>query len=255
MQDGSYSLKIGHLYPELLNLYGDRGNTIALSKRCEWRGIDAEVVELRAGHDADFDDIDLLFIGGGQDFDQSTLLDDLGIGRSGSKAERLKAAIEDGLPVLAICGGYQILGEYYVDHEGRKSDFIGALPMCTEAGEGRLIGNMVFQADAIDGSPVVVGFENHGGRTRLREGAVPLGCVIKGYGNNGDDGTEGMRYKNVMATYSHGPLLPKNPLVADALIKSAMQRKYSISDLKELDDLLEDEAHDTMVDRLTRRSG
>lgn len=133
MDDERMHITIGHLYPDLLNLYGDRGNTITLVKRCKWRGIDARVIDLGAGQDADFEDIDLFFIGGGQDFDQRTLLADLGVGTAGSKAARLQRAIEDDVPVLAICGGYQILGEYYVDHEGCTSTYIGALPMYTEA--------------------------------------------------------------------------------------------------------------------------
>mgnify|MGYP002536537031 FL=1 len=250
MGDEAMHITIGHLYPDLLNLYGDRGNTIALSRRCEWRGIDARIVDIGAGQDADFGDIDLFFIGGGQDFDQRTLLADLGVGVAGSKAERLRHAIESDVPVLAICGGYQILGEYYRDHEGQTATFIGALPMYTEAGDTRLIGNIVFRADAVEGTPVVVGFENHAGRTRLREGACPLGTVMRGFGNNGEDGTEGLRYRNVIATYSHGPLLPKNPHVADALIEAALQRRYPGAKLRPLDDTLEMAAHDTMEHRL-----
>lgn len=251
MADEKMTITIGHLYPDLLNLYGDRGNIIALARRCEWRGIEARIVDLGAGQDACFDEIDLFFIGGGQDFDQHTLLTDLGVGKAGSKASRLREAIEQDTPVLAICGGYQILGEYYIDHEGQEAKFISAIPMYTEAGDTRLIGNMVFKADAIEGAPVVVGFENHAGRTHLREGAVPLGKVLKGFGNNGQDGTEGLRYRNVFATYSHGPLLPKNPQVADALLELALQRRYPDAKLASLDDSLECAAHDTMVGRLT----
>lgn len=251
MADETMNITIGHLYPDLLNLYGDRGNTIALARRCQWRGIDAKVVDLGAGQDADFEDIDLFFIGGGQDFDQHTLLADLGVGKPGSKADRLQRAIESDVPVLAICGGYQILGEYYVDAEGQRADFIGALPMFTEAGDKRLIGNMVFKASALEGEPVVVGFENHAGRTRLREGARALGTVVTGFGNNGEDETEGIRYRNVIATYSHGPLLPKNPDVADILIELALQRRYPGARLAPLNDRLELLAHDTMEKKLT----
>ena len=243
-------LTIGHLYPDLLNLYGDRGNTITLQKRCAWRGITARVVSLGAGEDADFDDIDLFFMGGGQDFDQYTLMEDLGIGRAGSKASRLTAAIEAGVPVLAICGGYQILGEYYVGHDGQRADFIGAIPAYTEAGEDRMIGNMVYEATALEGSPTVVGFENHAGRTRLREGAVPLGKVVKGFGNNGEDGTEGVRYKNVYGTYSHGPLLPKNPALCDEILRGALCRKYGAAELAPLDDSAEEAARQVMLTRL-----
>lgn len=251
MADEKKGITIGHLYPDLLNLYGDRGNIITLRRRCEWRGIGAKIVNLGAGEDTDFEDIDLFFIGGGQDFDQHTLLGDLGVGNAGSKADRLQRAIENDVPVLAICGGYQILGEYYVDQEGQQATFIGAIPMYTESGDKRLIGNVVYKADALEGSPMVVGFENHAGRTRLREGARALGTVVSGFGNNGEDGTEGMRYRNVIATYSHGPLLPKNPQVADILIETALQRKHPGAQLAPLDDSLEVLAHDVMEKRLT----
>ncbi len=245
-------LNICHLYPDILNLYGDRGNTITFSKRCEWRGIKANVIKLGVGDDYDFQDIDLFFIGGGQDFDQHALLDDLGIGLAGSKASRLAQAIEKDVPVLAICGGYQLLGEYYVDASGDRMDFLGAIPIYTEAGDGRLIGNLAYKADAIEGSPLVVGFENHAGRTRLREGVAPLGHVVYGSGNNGEDGTEGVRYRNVFGTYSHGPLLPKNPAFADCLLRIALERKYPYSALPALDDTLETRAHDAMAHKLNQ---
>lgn len=248
--NGDMCLRICHLYPDLLNLYGDRGNIITLRRRCEWRGIGCEVVELGAGQDADFEEIDLFFVGGGQDFDQGVLLDDLGVGRSGSKAERLRAAAQADVPVLAICGGYQLLGEYYEGADGTMMHFTGILPLYTEAGEGRLIGNMAFRADAVDGAPVVVGFENHGGRTRLREGLSPLGTVMSGYGNNGEDGTEGARLRNVFGTYSHGPLLPKNPMLADELLRLALQRKWPDAKLDPLDDALEEQAHEAMLAKL-----
>ena len=240
-------IRICHLYPDILNLYGDRGNTIALERRCAWRGIGCEVVELGAGQDADFEGFDLFFIGGGQDFDQHALMDDFGIGRAGSKAERLRAAIEADVPVLAICGGYQLLGEHYVGADGARLEFLGVLPAYTEAGEGRLIGNIVFSADALDGAPDVVGFENHAGRTWLREGATPLGHVRCGHGNNGEDGTEGVAYRKVIATYSHGPLLPKNPAIADELLCRALARRGLVPELEPVDDALETRAHDAAI--------
>ena len=247
-------IRICHLYPDILNLYGDRGNTIALERRCAWRGIGCEVVGLGAGQDADFEDFDLFFIGGGQDFDQHALMDDFGIGRAGSKAERLSAAIEADVPVLAICGGYQLLGEYYVGVDGARLDFLGVLPAYTEAGEGRLIGNIVFSADALDAAPDVVGFENHAGRTWLREGATPLGHVRCGHGNNGEDGTEGVAYRNVVATYSHGPLLPKNPAIADELLRRALSRRHPAIELDPIDDALETRAHDAVLERVVHGS-
>lgn len=248
-----YELKICHLYPDVLNLYGDRGNTITLQQRCLWRGIDAQVTGIGVGDHADLSEFDLFFIGGGQDFDQGTLLDDLWHGGEDSKASQLSRAIEADVPVLAICGGYQLLGEYYLTHTGEECRFIGAIPFHTKGADVRMIGNMVFTADAINGAPQVVGFENHSGKTYLGEGLTPLGHVDQGFGNNGEDGTEGLRYRNVMATYSHGPLLPKNPAVADELLRLALQRKYNADvQLSALDDALELQAHDAMVVKLIK---
>ncbi len=247
----THELKICHLYPDVLNLYGDRGNTITLIKRCEWRGIQAAVDGFGVGDAVDFSEYDLFFIGGGQDFDQGTLLDDLWRGGEDSKAKQLTRAIEADAPVLAICGGYQLLGEYYLTHTGDEHRFIGAIPFHTIGATERMIGNLLFTADGIAGAPQVVGFENHSGKTFLDEGLKPLGHVDKGFGNNGEDGTEGLRYRNVMGTYSHGPLLPKNPAVADELICLALERKYGAGiELAALDDSLEMRAHDTMAARL-----
>ena len=245
------SLNICHLYPDVLNLYGDRGNTLTLQRRCQWRGIEAYVTGLGIGQQADFSQFDLFFIGGGQDFEQGTLLDDLGRDRADGKAAQLKAAIEDDVPVLAICGGYQLLGDYYLTHTGERCDFIGAIPFHTIGANERMIGNVLFVADSVPGAPEVVGFENHSGKTYLSEGLTPLGHVVSGFGNNGEDGTEGLRYRNVMATYSHGPLLPKNPAIADELIVLALQRKYGpLAEIPALDDSLERRAREAMVARL-----
>ncbi len=244
-------LKICHLYPDVLNLYGDRGNTITLQKRCEWRGIDAVVEGVGVGDKADLSSFDLFFIGGGQDFDQNTLLGDLWAGGADSKAAQLSKAIEEDVPVLAICGGYQLLGEYYLTHTGGECRFIGAIPFHTVGAQERMIGNLLFTADAIEGAPQVVGFENHSGKTFLDASLTALGHVDSGFGNNGEDGLEGLRYRNVVGTYSHGPLLPKNPAVADALISWALERKYGVPcELAPLDDALETRAHDTMAARL-----
>ncbi len=246
-------LKICHLYPDVLNLYGDCGNTITLQQRCAWRGINAQVTGVGVGDAADLSKYDLFFIGGGQDFDQGTLLDDLWRGGDDSKAKQLTRAIEADVPVLAICGGYQLLGEYYLTHTGDECKFIGAIPFHTKGADIRMIGNLVFTADAVDGSPQVVGFENHSGKTYLDAALTPLGHVGKGFGNNGEDGTEGLRYRNVMATYSHGPLLPKNPAIADELLRLALQRKYGEGVvLAALDDVLEQQAHDAMTSRLLK---
>lgn len=252
-EGAKHELRICHLYPDVLNLYGDRGNIITLAKRCEWRGIGVQVTGMGVGQKADLTEFDLFFIGGGQDFDQGTLLDDLWTGGDGSKARQLTRAIEADVAVLAICGGYQLLGEYYLTHTGERCDFIGALPFHTEGSDVRMIGNLLYVADALPGAPEVVGFENHSGKTYLDEGLTPLGHVTSGFGNNGEDGTEGLRYRNVVATYSHGPLLPKNPAVADELLRLALQRKYGADmELPELDDALETQAHEAMAARLRR---
>ena len=228
-------LKICHLYPDLLNLYGDGGNIRALENRLRWRGLDASVKPLPLGETDDLTGYDLIFIGGGQDFEQELLLADLARG----KGDDLRRAIEDGVTVLAVCGGYQMLGEYYQNQAGRRCGFLGAIDFHTEAGETRMIGNFAFRCGAESGGSVVVGFENHSGRTCLGPGAAPLGQVLKGYGNNGEDGGEGVRFRNVFGTYSHGPVLPKNPALCDAILETALARKYGSFALAPLDDTAE----------------
>ncbi len=241
-------LTICHLYPDVLNLYGDRGNILCLRRRLEWRGIEVTVTEKPIGSERSLGNCDLIFIGGGQDFEQETLLADL---HQGKDAE-LCAAINDGVAVLAICGGYQMLGNYYETYDGHRCDFIGAIDLCTIGSAVRMIGNYMFRCDAESGGAVVVGFENHSGKTRLGEGVKPLGRVIAGYGNNGEDGTEGVRWKNVFGTYSHGPLLPKNPGLCDNILLTALIRKYGHATLDPLDDTAENRAHDEMAARLTK---
>ena len=240
-------LNICHLYPDILNLYGDRGNILCMRKRLAWRGIDVNVDEVSIGQKLEASKYDLLFIGGGQDFEQEVLLPDL----RGAKTEELKAAIEDNLPVLAICGGYQMLGQYYKTWDGVQCDFTGALDLYTVGSKQRMIGNYMFTCDEL--GCTVVGFENHSGKTYLGDGVKPIGKVLAGYGNNGEDGFEGARYKNVFATYSHGCLLPKNPLIADFVLKTALERKYGAMELKPLDNTLESAAHDYMQKRLSEK--
>lgn len=242
-------LKICHLYPDVLNLYGDGGNILSMKRRLEWRGFGVTVDRVPIGETAKLSDYDLLFIGGGQDFEQEVLLEDLHRG----KDRDLKAAIEDGLTVLAICGGYQMLGNYYETWDGSRCDFIGAVDLVTKGSADRMIGNYAFRCSEAAGGSVVVGFENHSGRTWLGSGISPLGTVLKGYGNNGQDGTEGVHYKNVFGTYSHGPLLPKNPEFCDMLLLTALQRKYGSVQLLPLDDSAEKSAHDEMQTRLLAR--
>ena len=238
-------LNICHLYPDILNLYGDRGNVLCLRKRLGWRGIDANVEEVSIGQKLEASKYDLLFIGGGQDFEQEVLLPDL----RGEKTQELISAIEDGLPVLAICGGYQMLGQYYKTWDGVQCDFTGALDLYTVGSEQRMIGNYMFTCDALSGASVV-GFENHSGKTYLGASVQPLGTVLEGYGNNGEDKTAGAHYKNVFASYSHGCLLPKNPALCDLILKTALEYKYGGVELAPLDDRLENAAHGYMENRL-----
>ena len=240
-------LKICHLYPDILNLYGDRGNILCMERRLRWRDIAVTTTNISVGMPLKAADYDLFFIGGGQDFEQEVLLDDL----KGEKTAELKAAIEDGVPVLAICGGYQMLGQYYKTWDGQQCDFTGALDLYTVGSEQRMIGNYMFTCDEADCK--IVGFENHSGKTYLGSGVKPLGKVLEGYGNNGEDGTEGARYKNVFASYSHGCLLPKNPKLADLILKLALERKYGKVELPPLADEFETAAHNYMEARLSRK--
>lgn len=238
-------LKICHLYPDVLNLYGDGGNVICMRQRLQWRGIDAVVDRCCIGDSLRAADYDIFFIGGGQDFEQEVLLQDLG----GGKAEEIKAAVRDGKTFLAICGGYQMLGNYYRTWDGVQCDFIGAIDVETIGQKERMIGNYVFTCDELDGQ-TVVGFENHSGRTYLGSGVRPIGRVLAGNGNNGEDHMEGARVNNLFATYSHGCLLPKNPALADYILKTALEAKFGTVSLAPLDDSLENSAHDYMVKRL-----
>lgn len=233
-------IRIGHLYPDMLNLYGDRGNIIALTQRMTARGIEVQTDAITMGKTFNADDYDILFIGGGQDFEQDVLLDDL---KKGKDVE-INKAIHGGVPMLAICGGYQMLGKYYKTYDGKMLEYMGALDFYTEGREERMIGNYAYKTkEGIE----VVGFENHSGRTYLSKNLEPLGTVIKGYGNNGEDGTEGVRYKNTFGTYSHGPVLPKNPQLADLLISKAIENKYGKCDLQPLDDTLEEKARQQVM--------
>lgn len=253
-------LNICHLYPDLLDLYGDRGNILTLAARCRWRGIEPVVQQASLGEDLDFQAMDILFIGGGSDREQSLLVQDLM-----RRETELRKAIEQGLVVLTICGGYQLLGKYYQTSGGEKIPGLGILDVWTIAGSKRLIGNVVVKlaenvfplnAEATSAAKLrtLVGFENHSGKTVLGEGVTPLGKVEVGYGNNGEDMAEGVRCRNVFGTYLHGPLLPKNPHFADLLLELALQRRGLDSHLAELDDRLEALAHEAMVKRLMKQA-
>lgn len=218
------TLTLGHLYPDQLNLYGDRGNIIVLRQRCQQRGIELRVVSLGVGDALAPDEYDMLFIGGGQDREQAPVAQDLheikGIG--------LWAAIEDDMPVLAVCGGYQLLAHYYRPASGPDMRGLGVFDAWTihkGPRTARCIGDIAISWNG----RTLVGFENHGGRTYLGT-AQPLGKVLKGYGNNAEDATEGAIYRNAYGTYMHGSLLPKNPHFADYLIGLALRRKYRKND-------------------------
>ena len=239
-------LKICHLYPDVLNLYGDGGNIVCLQKRLHWRGLGASVTRLPLGARSSLSGFDIVFIGGGQDFEQQVLLEDLHRGR----ADEIRAAANDGVVFLTICGGYQMMGHYYETFDGKRCDFIGLLDLCTVGAKQRMIGNYKFRCTDSAGGSVVVGFENHSGRTMLGSGLEPLGTVLSGYGNNGEDKTEGAHWKNVFGTYSHGPMLPKNPAFCDMLLSTALARKYGRAGLEPLDDAAETAAHDEMCGRI-----
>ena len=239
-------LKICHLYPDILNLYGDRGNVICMEKRLEWRGVESEIIKRPLGSDISLSDFDLIFLGSGQDSDQKLLREDLLSGRG----RELKAAIEDGVCVLAVSGGFELLGNYTEVLNGNKLENLGALNMYTQVIKERLTGNYKFSLSPQCGGSTVVGFENHSGKTYLCEGLEALGTVISGKGNNGSDGTEGAHYKNVFGTYSHGPVLPKNPLFCDHILLTALNRKYGITELAALEDSSEILAHDEMCSRI-----
>jgi len=237
-------LSVCHLYCDLLNLYGDRGNIIAFRQRCRWRDIPVTVRETNLGDKIDFREFDFVFLGGGSDREQNLIAADLM-----KRRDELKGAVEDGLVVLAICGGYQLLGKYYLTREGGNIPGLGILDFYTRAGERRLVGNTVVETDLGGRAVKVVGFENHSGQTYLGE-IQPLGRVLYGNGNNGWDGREGARYKNVFCSYLHGPLLPKNPGLTDYLISLALARRGMDPELKPMDDSFEDRARGVMLQRL-----
>lgn len=237
-------ITIGHLYPELLNLYGDRGNIQCLVKRCQWRGIDVEVKAYEQEDEIDFSALDIVLLGGGSDREQMIVCEKLREIR-----EDFRTYVESDGVVIAICGGYQLLGNYYKTELG-MIEGLGLVDMQTEQGEERLIGNIVMQSELFE--MPIVGFENHGGRTCIC-GNRPLGKVLHGYGNDGKSGYEGVIYRNVVGTYLHGPLLPKNPQFADWLLTRALERKYGKEvELAQLDDREETEANAYVYQRFVK---
>ena len=237
-------LTICHLYPDLLNVYGDVGNVLILKHRASLRGIDVNIVNSSLNDTLDKDNIDIIFFGGGQDYEQSIVSNDLNT----IKKDDIKEYIEDGKVFLAICGGYQLLGKYYTAPNGEKINGLGILNIYTEGGDTRFIGNTEIYNESFD--ETYVGFENHSGRTYIND-HTPLGKCIHGYGNNGQDGYEGCIYKHTFGSYFHGSFLSKNPEFADRLLLLALQNKYGTDvKLDLLDDELELKAKSVIKERL-----
>lgn len=247
--DSRFTLLIAWLYPDLMSTYGDRGNIIVLQKRCEWRNIEVKIEPIYINtKNEKLNSCDLIFMGGAQDTQQEIVSKDL----SQNKGKILKKKIVDNTPGLFICGAYQFLGKYYKTANGSKLDGLGLFDLYTEnPGGNRLIGNIIISPSIPNSKSrlsYIVGFENHGGRTFLGKDAQPFAAVVKGYGNNGQDKTEGILYKNAIGTYLHGPILPKNPELADFLIQKALEKKYNKKiDLNPLDDSLENKARTTVM--------
>lgn len=227
-------IKIAHLYPKLLNIYGDIGNVLTLIKRCEWRGIQVEIDEINIGDK--ISEHDLYFIGGGQDLQQQEVSKELQKHKEFLIKERDRMSV-----FLGICGGYQLLGHYYQPHKGEKLLGVSLLDAYTVAGNNRFIGNVTINTDLVE-PETLVGFENHSGLTFLQGNTKPIGTVVVGNGNNGKDNTEGGRFMNVFGTYMHGSFLPKNPQFADYLIELALGEKP-----ESLDDSIENLAHDALI--------
>ncbi|HKV44631.1 MAG TPA: glutamine amidotransferase [bacterium] len=244
---GHPALRICHLYPDLLNLYGDRGNIMVLTQRARWRGLPVTVTDVGLGQTIDPASADLFFIGGGEDRQQRIAADDL----CRVKRTPLLEAVEGGAVVLAVCGGYQLVGRFYRSAAGEELPGVDLLDLWTEhpgPSARRLIGNLEIEVEGM--AAPLIGFENHGGRTHLGPGARPLGRVLVGFGNNGEDGQEGAISRQVYGTYLHGPLLPKNPAFADRLIREAVGRRHPGFQLTPLSDAIETRARAVMLARL-----
>jgi lipid II isoglutaminyl synthase (glutamine-hydrolysing) len=243
---------VGHLYPDYLNIYADRGNIAVLSRRAAWRGHDLDVRSISIEDRVDPGEHDLLYIGGGQDREQALVAQDLLV-----KAAEIRESIATGVAVLAVCGGYQLLGRSYRDLHGADLPGIGVFPFDTVAGEARMIGDVLLDCELEPGvCRTLAGFENHAGRTHLDAGAQPLGRVVAGFGNDGVSGWEGCRVGRVVGTYLHGPLLPRNPWFADWLLEQALAHRLGEApELTPLDDELEEEAHSISARRAETRGG
>jgi len=244
-------IRLCHLYPDQLNIYADRGNIAVLRSRAARRGYELEVIGVGVGETLS-PECDLIYLGGGQDREQALIAPDLA-----RRADEISSALEDGTALLAVCGGYQLLGRGYRDRTGVEMRGAGVLPLETVAGEGRMIGDVSIECELDPGDThSVVGFENHGGRTHLDPGAVAFGRVVHGFGNDGASGFEGCRLGKAIGTYLHGPLLPRNPWLADWLLAQALgRRRGEAPDLEPLDDELEHQAHAVALKRARERGG
>ena len=240
-------LNICHLYPDLLNSYGDLGNILILKWRAEERNIKVNIHNVSLGDDFNGEDYDIVLFGGGQDYEQSIVSKDL----KETKRDAIEAYIERGGVLLAICGGYQLLGKYYTTPEGEKLQGLDILPLYTEAGDTRFIGNTAILNEETD--ETYVGFENHSGKTYLEDGLKPLGKCLLGYGNNGEDGYEGCIYKNTYCTYFHGSLLSKNPELSDRLLQAALDNKYEDVYLDPLNDIMELKAKEHIICKIEKK--
>jgi CobQ-like glutamine amidotransferase family enzyme len=246
-------IRVGHLYPEYLNIYADRGNIAVFERRTALRGHELEVSAISVGDELAPDEHDLLYIGGGQDREQALIAPDLA-----AKGDAVKEAVEGGVAVLAVCGGYQLLGRGYRDRHGEVLPGVGLFPHETVAGERRMIGDVLLECELDPGDRrTVAGFENHAGRTRLDPGAQPLGRVVAGFGNDGESGFEGCRLGRALGTYLHGPLLPRNPWLADWILAQALGHASGDDPpaLEPLADRLESEAHAVSARRARERGG
>ena len=246
-------IRVAHLYPDYLNIYADRGNIAVLTQRAAWRGHELAVRAVSVGDPVRPGEFDLLYVGGGQDREQALVAQDLA-----SKRDGVLGAVEGGAAVLAVCGGYQLLGRSYRDFHGEDLPGVGLFPLETVAGERRMIGDVLLECELDPGSRrTLAGFENHAGRTLLDAGVEPLGRVIAGFGNDGESGFEGCRVGRAIGTYLHGPLLPRNPWFADWVLAQALAHATGDDSpvLDPLDDELETEAHAVSARRARTRGG
>ena len=243
VKDTGMVLKIGHLYPTLMSVAADRGNLYSIEKRCKWRGISTEVEQIFVRQTPDFTQYDLILLHGAADREMEIASQDIQ-----GKAPSLRDAAEANVVFLSVCAGYQLLGHYYKPFKGPELKGVGLLDLYTDGGGTRFMTHMALECQFEEtGTKVLVGYENHSGRTYLGSKAQPLGKVLAGWGNNGKDGVEGAVYKNVFGTYLHGPVLPKNPWLTDLLIQRALERRYGKVELAPLDDSTEDAAHDAAL--------